>query len=685
MPVSFRFTMPDDDPYVALEIDACQQRLQDASLSLSSRLSLLRHQGRLFMESGQHHQALEVLNEAIALQPDNSFSLAVKGLALEQIGRRKDAKKSYQAALSYLSDPSHPITAQIWYRYGVVLRTQGRHRQALEKYDKAIALNPNYAEALSGRSVVLALMGHHKRAKQESDRALSLAPESPQILNNSGIVLMATRKYGLALVQFQEVLLYDPDFDRAWYNRGLALTRLGQSEEALESLERSLEQYRPRFDQSPSASPQTEDSRDGFKANFQAPMLHRHSIPPWVISAWTLHAFLSLKRRHLSTTIHSSRQAQTIDPNNYSAALYKVTAIVGKGQFWSHVTTQEGRKELGHDAWVIADGLKYRLFGLFLVMALLLWGDGQVMDIFRQYVPLVLSFGIIALVGMDLWRHKSRLRFVWNTYFGGGIVGSLLTYVRAIVILIITLTTFTVTYQHAPAFMRWGWANSVFGASGNIIFQPLNLIQDLSFHHWLRHASELEAGLHSLLANVPLVLWDNLWGIWGKIFPVSSSSAFSSPHTPLLSVLITHGSIGLGFLGTPLFHVGNIHVTMATLLIILFWLALIVGVPFWAHLEEKIFRQGANTWSTITIRSIQFGLVHLLAGIPILGGFVLIVPGFLFACRYKYVRDRHYRRYQDPYKAEVAGVLASTADHAVYNAILMTLAVSTILLDQMSV
>ena len=114
--------------------------------------------------------------------------------------------------------------------------------------------------------------------------------------------------------------------------------------------------------------------------------------------------------------------------------------------------------------------------------------------------------------------------------------------------------------------------------------------------------------------------------------------------------------------------------------IIGFWLLLIFGIPFWARLEERIFRQGANTWQQIAVRSTQFGLVHLIVGIPILAGFVLIVPGFCFAWRYKFVHDRHWQRHQNSLLAQEAGVAASTADHAVYNAILVTLVTLTFVL-----
>jgi len=245
-----------------------------------------------------------------------------------------------------------------------------------------------------------------------------------------------------------------------------------------------------------------------------------------------------------------------------------------------------------------------------------------------------------------LWRHKSRLQFVWQVYFRCG----WLTYPRAILTLIVTLFTFTLAYQYSPGFMRWGWAEAVFGSSGNIIFQPINLLQEWSLH---------QPALENLWASLSPMVAGGRW----FLHPVSGQP--------------------LGFLNTYLFHIGDFHVTLATILTLLFWLALVMGVPFWANLEERIFRQGANTWQAIAIRSTQFGLVHLLAGIPLIGGFVLILPGFLFACRYKYVRDRHYRRHQNPQQAEAAGVLASTADHAVYNAILMTLAIAAILWEQM--
>lgn len=112
----------------------------------------------------------------------------------------------------------------------------------------------------------------------------------------------------------------------------------------------------------------------------------------------------------------------------------------------------------------------------------------------------------------------------------------------------------------------------------------------------------------------------------------------------------------------------------------LVWMTFILVLPFWAEAEEKIFRQGVHSWKGMAINSIKFGLVHLIMGIPLCWAFMLSVPGFLFACRYKYAYHRHLNKFKNETKAQEAGVRASTADHTIYNAILITLSVAILLL-----
>jgi hypothetical protein len=119
---------------------------------------------------------------------------------------------------------------------------------------------------------------------------------------------------------------------------------------------------------------------------------------------------------------------------------------------------------------------------------------------------------------------------------------------------------------------------------------------------------------------------------------------------------------------------------IGAILAIGFWLLMILALPFLAEIEERVFRQGIHTWKGISRSSLLFGLIHLIMGIPLFMGFVLFVPGFLFACRYKYAYHQHLKQFATEERvAQEVGVQASTADHAVYNALLVTVLTAALL------
>ncbi|MCA1995306.1 MAG: hypothetical protein LDL41_25150 [Coleofasciculus sp. S288] len=157
------------------------------------------------------------------------------------------------------------------------------------------------------------------------------------------------------------------------------------------------------------------------------------------------------------------------------------------------------------------------------------------------------------------------------------------------------------------------------------------------------------------------------WG-WGNLVFGNSANVMFQP-------LDTANQVGQ--------HVSELqgnHFDFRWLFLIPVWMLFILALPFWAEVEEKLFRQGIHSWKEITISSIKFGLVHLVMGIPICWALTLSIPGFLFACRYKYAYHRHLKKFKDEAKAQTDGVLASTADHTLYNAILITFSVVLLLL-----
>ncbi|NJN89470.1 MAG: tetratricopeptide repeat protein [Leptolyngbyaceae cyanobacterium SL_5_14] len=604
MNLSSNFAADDGLPF---SLEQCRQRLQRAS-SDQERLKLLCREGLLLMQVGHYEQAIASYSQALQLRPDDAEIHHYQAVALENLGRYQQSIAAYDQAIGYSVNPS----AQLWSDRGNVLRNLSRYAKALESYEKALTLEPDYVKALYGKGLALMMMGRTKQALTSCNLALELDPTCEEAWSSRGAVLLMAHRDQQALADFDKALELQPAFNRVWFNRGVALLRLGKETEAIASFEQALSESAVRRE-------------------------------VWHASAWISYGYALLKLGQFERAIAHFEKALELQPRSYPAALYKLISLVLSGQFFAYATRPTSRGKLLHDFGTVIHFLKYRLLFFVGLILLLSQSQGAWADAARQVVPTLFSGIIIALLVADLWKNKTKLELVWKTYFQSGI----LTYFRAAAIIVITIGTYAIADYFAPPFMRWGWANLVFGQPGNIIFQPFNL-----FSSAVTEAGNLAISMSHLVGAIALQL--------------ASALTLQTP------------------IATQITESQTASVPYDSLFIIGFWLLLLLGIPFWAKLEERIFRQGANTWKQILIRSTQFGLVHLLAGIPILGGFVLIVPGFLFACRYKYVHDRQLRKTADPLQAREAGVMASTADHAVYNAILVSFVASLFLQQSLS-
>jgi serine/threonine-protein kinase len=99
---------------------------------------------------------------------------------------------------------------------------------SISEFQRAIALNPNYATAHHwyGNGPLLAL-GRFEEAIAEGKRAIELDPLSPIINADLGQNLYNARRYDEAIAQLRKTLEIDPTFYYAHYNLGIALQRKG--------------------------------------------------------------------------------------------------------------------------------------------------------------------------------------------------------------------------------------------------------------------------------------------------------------------------------------------------------------------------------------------------------------------------------------------------------------------------
>lgn len=126
-----------------------------------------------YFADGQPAIALQELDRVLALDPQHADALALRGLALQQLGESPRAQQSLQQALRIA--PNDPALQN---NYGWVLCESGQPAASLAHFDKALAerayASPAKAAMNAGRCSLK--LGERSRAQAYFERALKAQP-----------------------------------------------------------------------------------------------------------------------------------------------------------------------------------------------------------------------------------------------------------------------------------------------------------------------------------------------------------------------------------------------------------------------------------------------------------------------------------------------------------------------------
>jgi len=173
-------------------------------------------------------QGIAFYEQAIALDPN--YALAYAGLAeayvvlpfytatapSEAFPKAKIAALKALQLNDKLAEAHTGFARVLWYDFDML--------GSISEFQRAIALNPNYATAHQwyGRAP-LAALGRFDEAIAEGKRAIELDPLSPIINADLGYTMINARRYGEAIAQLRQTLEIDPTFYYAHYTLGMAL------------------------------------------------------------------------------------------------------------------------------------------------------------------------------------------------------------------------------------------------------------------------------------------------------------------------------------------------------------------------------------------------------------------------------------------------------------------------------
>jgi tetratricopeptide (TPR) repeat protein len=117
---------------------------------------------------------------------------------------------------------------------GVSLSKQGHDTEAIALYDKALAFEPNYADAWTHRGFSQSRLGQYSDALASYDKAIAINPNSTdeELWSQRAAALSHLGRYTEAIASYDKVTAINPYDDVAKQNREIARGKERQAEQA---------------------------------------------------------------------------------------------------------------------------------------------------------------------------------------------------------------------------------------------------------------------------------------------------------------------------------------------------------------------------------------------------------------------------------------------------------------------
>ncbi len=214
---------------------------------------ILREHGRYLLQLGRGEEAIEFLDTATSLQPDDKQAWDLLARALASAGRLEEAERAVERfgrlveqddpesikdrrAETRLEDPTAAALEE-----AVELAARGRTSEALELLAEEGRLAPDDVRPRVVAARILLAEGRAEEALAAADRGVAIEPASPLPHRERGRALAALGRVGEAASALREALELRPDYLDALLDLARLEAAAGRPETALELLERARE------------------------------------------------------------------------------------------------------------------------------------------------------------------------------------------------------------------------------------------------------------------------------------------------------------------------------------------------------------------------------------------------------------------------------------------------------------
>ncbi len=153
--------------------------------------------GRLYLERGKLSSAIDAFKNALKHQRSRTALINLAGIYL-RAGQQEEAQKYFRMLEDDME--AGPADAALNYNMGVFLYKTGYNSKALERFNKAVELDPKNLSASLAKAQTLLRLGRYEDALEAFKKVSDLNPADPQPYRNMGII------YELYMEDFENAL-----------------------------------------------------------------------------------------------------------------------------------------------------------------------------------------------------------------------------------------------------------------------------------------------------------------------------------------------------------------------------------------------------------------------------------------------------------------------------------------------
>jgi predicted O-linked N-acetylglucosamine transferase (SPINDLY family) len=191
--------------------------------------------GLLYHQNDNFHQAEQLYQQVLRLDPDHAPARHLLGLLAQQQGQPAAAVAYLQRALASNSDDP-----EIHRSLALILRENGRLTEAVDHYRHASMLKPTDAETYYNLGTVLAQCRRYQEAADAFAQAVSHQPNFGAAHHNLGLMLEKLGRLAEAQAALERVTQLQPENAAAWNNLGSVHKLQGQPDQAIACYHQAL-------------------------------------------------------------------------------------------------------------------------------------------------------------------------------------------------------------------------------------------------------------------------------------------------------------------------------------------------------------------------------------------------------------------------------------------------------------